>query len=78
MGSNFDRHVRRQSWAAFKNNSKSIVFALVFLFLNLPSILSAHAAVCPDLSTITNISGVVQWLRADCVNGVAEDPVRLN
>ena len=73
--SNFDRHVRRQSWAAFKNNSKSIVFALVFIFSNLPSIQSAHAAICPDLSTITNISGVVQWLRADCVNGVAEDPV---
>ncbi len=53
-------------------------FTLVILVLavNLSFHNSAQAStsVCPDLNTINSISGIRQWLRADCVNGVVEDP----
>lgn len=30
---------------------------------------------CPNLNTFNNISGLILWLRADCVDGVDDDPV---
>jgi hypothetical protein len=30
---------------------------------------------CPNLNSFNNISGLILWLRADCVDGVDDDPV---
>jgi len=58
-----------------KKSFKSLFIVLLLLIGNLTFTQQAQAVdPCPNLTAINNISGLTQWLRADCVNGDGSTP----
>ena len=64
-------------WAVFRLRSlrPGVAMSLVILILGLLAPVSAKAVTpCPNSNAFNGITGLTVWLRADCVNGVDEDP----
>jgi hypothetical protein len=58
-----------------KRSFKSLFIVSLLLIDNLTFTQQAQAVdPCPNLTAINNISGLTQWLRADCVNGDGSTP----
>ena len=58
-----------------KRSFKSLFIVSLLLIGNLTFTQQAQAVdPCPNLTAINNISGLTQWLRADCVNGDGSTP----
>jgi hypothetical protein len=58
-----------------KKSFKSLFVVSLLLIGNLTFTQQAQAVdPCPNLTSINNISGLTQWLRADCVNGDGSTP----
>ena len=63
------------SSSKLKRSFKSLFIVSLLLIGNLTFTQQAQAVdPCPNLTAINNISGLTQWLRADCVNGDGSTP----
>lgn len=64
-------------WAVFRLRSlrPGAAMSLLILILGLLAPFSAKAVTpCPNSNALSGITGLTVWLRADCVNGVDDDP----
>ena len=61
------------SWWRARNFRVMPAVLILVMSTLVPGIATATTP-CPDTNTFSGISGLTVWLRADCLNGVADDP----